>query len=62
MPSAHPIPSLASLALSLYASAKIVERLPVQRTWNPWETVKITISDLGVIAGYMRAGDSYEGI
>lgn len=28
MPSAHPIPSLASLALSLYSSTRRLERLP----------------------------------
>lgn len=53
MPSAHPIPSLASLALSLYASDKRVERLPRVTEYRPHESVMIV---------YTSPSFGYEGI
>lgn len=41
MPSSHPIPSIAALALSLYASDRRVERLPVVTEYDPRDTVLI---------------------
>lgn len=41
MPTAYPFPTIARLALSLYASARKVERLPVIREYEPHETVLI---------------------
>ena len=53
MPSNHPIPSLAALALSLYASDRAVERLPVIAAYDPYQTVTIATTN-NVTA---RAGD-----
>lgn len=41
MPSAHPIPSLASLSLSFLISVKRVDRLPHELTVFPWERAEI---------------------
>lgn len=41
MPTSYPFPTIARLALSLYASARKVERLPVIREYEPHETVLI---------------------
>lgn len=59
MPSAHPIPSLASLALSLYASFRKVERLPRITTVHPWEHARLNDSSAGIYNAHV---DGYEGI
>ena len=41
MPTSYPFPTIARLALSLYASARKVERLPVIREYEPHEFVLI---------------------
>ena len=60
MPSSYPIPSIAALALSLYASDRKVENLPVVREYLPRETVKLTVTDRGMIPGFHSL--PYEGI
>ena len=52
MPSSHPIPSFAALALSLYASDRAVERLPKVLTYEPHETALIVYT-----SPTYRAGD-----
>lgn len=49
MPSAHPIPSIASLALSLYISDRKTERLPRKTVYRPCESVFIvyTVATFG---------------
>ena len=54
MPSNHPIPSLAALALSLYASDRAVERLPVIVEFHPYQTVAIVA---GARCGWGAARD-----
>ena len=61
MPSSYPFPSIAALCLSLYASDRAVERLPVIREFHPRETVKLTITDRGMIPGF-HGFDGSEGI
>ena len=39
--SSYPFPTVARLALSLYASDRRVERLPAVREWLPTERVEI---------------------
>ena len=56
MPSNHPIPSLAALALSLYASDRAVERLPVVTTYDPYQTVTIVA---GARCGWGAARDPH---
>ena len=41
MPSSYPFPSIAALALSLYASDKRLEKLPTVIEYDPRETVLI---------------------
>ena len=49
MPSSHPIPSLASIALSLYTSTRTVERLPVVTEIYPYERACFVVTmDNGV--------------
>lgn len=41
MPSNHPIPTLAAIALSLYSSTRTVERLPTITEYQPHDFVLI---------------------
>ena len=52
MPSNHPIPTLAAIALSLYASARAVERLPRVEAVEPHEVAALVYT-----ATSYRAGD-----
>lgn len=52
MPSAHPIPSLASIALSFLISVKRVDRLPHEVTVFPWERACFVVTlDNGLSEG-----------
>lgn len=41
MPTSFPFPTLARLALSLYASARKIERLPTILEVQPWQRAEI---------------------
>lgn len=56
MPSSHPIPSLAALALSLYVSDRAVERLPVIVEFTPYQTVNLVA---GARSGWGSARDPH---
>ena len=63
--SSYPFPTVARLALSLYASARRVERLPTVREWLPTERVdlvpqwdSIEVYDaLRLVSGLSLGGD-----
>lgn len=44
MPSAHPIPSVASLSLALFISSKRVQRLPRIVEVQPWERAAFVVT------------------
>lgn len=57
MPSSHPIPTIAALALSLFASDRRVEKLPRVIEYNPRETVLIVSqTDLSLRRAYESIG------
>ena len=56
MPSSHPIPSLAALCLSLYASDRRIERLPVIVEFEPYQMVNLVS---GARAGWGSARDPH---
>ena len=63
--SSYPFPTIAQLALSMYASGKRVERLPTVREWLPHERVdlapqwdSIEVYDaLRLVSGLSLVGD-----
>jgi hypothetical protein len=59
MPSAYPFPSLATLALSLWASDRKLELLPRTLEVQPWEHARLNDSFAGIYNAHV---DGYEGI
>ena len=63
MPSSYPIPSIAALALSLYASDRKVENLPVLREFFPCEEVRLSpVTPAQQQAAFYRSYTHNEGI